>query len=66
VTLICVKTTSGKQAVDREQFFQLSTCEYNLRVTVRTYEVAKEWNLLPPEVVKPVQKPPRQVLQVKE
>jgi len=58
---------TGRQAVDREQFFQLSACEYNLRrhsiklskqrasLDVRKFifsqRVVNEWNLLPQEVV---------------
>jgi len=58
---------TGKEAVDREHFFQLSFCEYNLRghsikpskqrasLDVQKFffsqRVVKEWNLLPQEIV---------------
>ena len=61
------KIITGKEAVDREHFFQLSSCEYNLRghsmklskqrpsIDVRKFffrqRVVNEWNLLPQEVV---------------
>jgi len=57
----------GKEAVNREHFFQLSSCDYNLRghsikllkqrtsLDVRKFFfsqlVVNEWNLLPQDVV---------------
>ena len=62
-----MKRLTGREAVDRDQFFQLSSCEYKLRghsmklskerasLDMRKFSfsqrVVQEWNKLPQEVV---------------
>ena len=49
------KIMTEREAVDRDQFFQLSACEYNLRGHSMKFSfshlVLQDWNKLPQEVI---------------